>query len=229
MRLVRLRGRARLIDRGDVVSDLLDEPGATHDLFDVLAACLLAAAPGPSLAMLGFAAGGVVAPLRAMGFCKTLEAVDLDRAGHALFARTARDWPGTVRFHCADALEYLARGRRGLDGILDDLSIPARGGHVKPGVSFAELPRLARARLGTSGVLVSNVLPPVDRSWLAALRGIAAPFRRAVVLRGEDWENRIVVAGNRLPHGPELARRIRELLKAIGSNQAQSVRASRFQ
>ena len=227
MRVVRLRGRTRLVEQGDVVSDLLHAPGPTHDLFDVLAAALAACEPGPSTAFLGFAAGGIVAPLRAAGYDGTVHAVDISAAGWKIFEPIARDWPGRVSFHAQDARSWLLARRSPLDAILEDLSVPGRGGHVKPGLSFGELPRLAHRKLAARGVVVTNLLPPEDRSFGAALRAVAAPAKSAVVVTGEEWENRVVVAGRRTLDGRAFGRALREKLEAIGSEEAGRIRVAR--
>ena len=96
MRIVRLRRRARILDGPDVLSEILDHPGPTDTMFDVLAACVAAFAPGPRVAILGFAGGGIVAPLRAMGFAAPTVAqgrvyvVDNAANLHALDQKTGR-------------------------------------------------------------------------------------------------------------------------------------------
>ena len=109
MRIVRTRRGLRLLEGDVILSELLARPGPTHCLFDVLAACVAALAPGPRIALLGFAGGGIVAPLRAMGFPHAIEAVDLDPTGEKLFRELARHWAGEVRVARMDALEWLAR------------------------------------------------------------------------------------------------------------------------
>ncbi len=223
MRIVRLKGKARVVDRGDVVSELLERPGATNDLFDVLAAATLAVARPARLVMLGFAAGGVIAPLRALGFDGRVDAVDTSDAGSSLFEELASGWAGDVELHIEDAADWLARSAGGVDAALEDLSVPARGGHVKPGITFTKLPRLIRRRLSPRGVTVTNLLPPVDRSWRAALRAVRSPYQRAVVVTGEEWENRVVIAGDHLPHAAEVSRSIRALLARISSSQRERI------
>ena len=77
MKIERTRRGARIIDDDVVLSEILARPGPTHSLFDVLAAAVAAFAPGPRFAMLGFAGGGMIAPLRAMGCDIPVRAVDL--------------------------------------------------------------------------------------------------------------------------------------------------------
>jgi hypothetical protein len=228
LRVVRRAGRIQLVEQGDVVSDLLLEPGPTDDLFDVLAAAVVATSHRRRFAMLGFAAGGVLAPLRALGFAGPVLAIDSSEVGHELFLRHAAGWSGPVRFELADARHWLSKRRSPLDVVLDDLSVRARGGHVKPGASFQEIPSLVRARLSPTGVSIVNVLPPVDRTWTAALRAVTAPWRRAVVVSGEELENRITIAGDALPGAREISRSLRTLLRGIGSREAGRIFVRRF-
>src|SRR5262249_25485667 len=71
LKVVRTRRSVRLVDGPDLVSHLRTTPGPTHGFFDLLAACAAAFAPGdlaraPRVLLLGFAAGGILAPLRAL-------------------------------------------------------------------------------------------------------------------------------------------------------------------
>jgi hypothetical protein len=228
VRIVRSAGRIQLVEQGDVVSDLLLSPGPTDDLFDVLAAAVVATSHRQRFAMLGFAAGGVLAPLRALGFAGPVLAVDSSELGHELFRRHASSWSGPVRFELADARRWLSKRRAPLDVVLDDLSVKARGGHVKPGASFQEIPSLIRARLSPGGISIATILPPVDRTWTAALRAVTAPWRRAVVVSGDEWENRITIAGDTLPEARDISRSLRTLLRGIGSQEAGRIFVRRF-
>jgi len=77
VKIERTRRGARIREGDVILSEILALPGPTHSLFDLLAAGIAALAPGPRVAMLGFAGGGVVAPLRAMGWNHPLCCVDL--------------------------------------------------------------------------------------------------------------------------------------------------------
>ena len=107
---MRTRRGFRVVEGGDVLSELLAKPGATHSTFDVLAASIAVLAPGSPLLMLGFAAGGVVAPLRALGYRLPIEAVDISRRDLALFRSVSRGGAGKVCFTRADAAERLGAG-----------------------------------------------------------------------------------------------------------------------
>ena len=219
-RVERLPRRARVLDGSDVVSEVIDHPGATDTLFDVLAACIAALSPGPRVAMLGFAAGGVVAPLRATGFDAPLRAVDLSLDNVALFRELSQAWCGDVRVDCADAVSWLRASRRRFDCILEDLAISSPRDAVKPAVSLHTLPELVARRVRRHGIVVNNMLPVPGRAWNAVLQRIAAPFDRACVLHMDDYVNRILVTGA-LPDTREVARRVRDALASIGSTQTQ--------
>jgi hypothetical protein len=224
VRIVRTRRGLRLLENDVILSELLAEPGPTHCLFDVLAACVAALAPGPRFALLGFAGGGVVAPLRAMGFEHPIDAVDLDPSGEALFRGLSGSWAGDVRVARMDAAEWLAAGDAPFDAILEDLSVPGRETTVKPRASFDGLPALVRARLARDGVAVTNVLPEPGMSWDAMLAPVAGSHARAVVIELEEYENRVAIGGAALAATPEVARRVRAALDAIGSVQARRIR-----
>lgn len=221
-KVVRMRRRARILDGTDVVSEVIDHPGPTDTLFDVLAACVAGLAPGPRVAVLGFAAGGLVAPLRAMGFTSPLRAVDLSLENFALFRELCREWCGDVRVERADALAWLRRQRRRFDLIVEDLAISSRLNAIKPDISLQALPPLVARRLQRRGIAVTNVLPIRGRSWHTVLRQIASPFEHACVVHLDDYVNRILVAGC-LPGAREVSRRIRSALAHIGSTQADAI------
>lgn len=226
MQIIRTRRGARLVDGRDVVSDLLDHAGPTDSLFDVLAACVAALVPATRIAMLGFAAGGLVPPLRAMRCHLPLHCVDASTRGIALFHELASTWAGDVRIAHADAVDWLRRQRRRYDLVLEDLSLASTRRQVggKPEISYTLLPRLIRQRLATGGVSVTNLLPVPGRVWTELESTIARHYRRAVVLHFKDYENRVVIAGDRLAPTPLLSRAIRARLRQIGSLQSERVR-----
>ncbi len=224
IRVVRTRRGARLVQDGLIVSEVLRRPGATDTLFDVLAASIAALAPGPKVAMLGFAAGGIVAPLRAMGFGHPLVGVDLSVDGEALFRELSSPWCGDVKLTCADAARWLRRGTTKFDLILEDLSADTVRGVTKPAVSLGPLPALMRSRLAPGGIAVTNVLPVPGMPFTRLLPHLARPFRhaRAVVL--DEWENRVLIAGRAPPAAREISRALRRHLEAIGSSEAGKLR-----
>jgi spermidine synthase len=224
VRIVRTKRGLRLLENDVILSELLAEPGPTHCLFDVLAACVAALAPGPRFGLLGFAGGGVVAPLRAMGFLHPIEAVDLDPSGEALFRGLSGSWAGDVRAERMDAVDWLARAGAPFDIIVEDLSVPGEGTTVKPRASFDGLPALVRGRLAPGGIAVTNVLPEPGAPWEELLAPVARPHARAAVVELDEYENRIVIGGATLPEPAALARRVRRALDSIGSVQARRIR-----
>jgi len=220
VRVVRTRRGARLVDDDVTLSEILARPGPTHTLFDVLAACLAALATGPRLLMLGFAGGGIVAPLRAMGCDAPIRAVDLSRGGETLFRELSASWCGAVDLAQADAVAWMRSTRAQWDGILEDLSVPSPAGTVKPYDSFDALPGLVRARLAPGGAAITNLLPLPGTSWDALLARLVHGHRRALVVHLDEYENRVVLCGPVLPDAAAASRAVRELLRAIGSDQA---------
>jgi len=224
MKIVRSRRGARLVEGRDVLSHVLARPGSSGGVFDVLAACVAGLAPGPRLAMLGFAGGGVVAPLRAMGFASPIEAVDLSREGEPVFRELSRDWAGIVRLTQAEASAWLRRRTRRYDAILEDLTVWSPQGAVKPSVSLEVLPELVHDRLTHAGIAVVNILPMPGTSWPALLARFAAPYAKTYVVLLPEYENRILVGGDHLLRVRHGAARIRTALRRIRSRQAGRIR-----
>ena len=56
---------ARLVQNGSVLSEVLSEPGPTQSVFDILAAAIMLNNKN-RVGILGFAAGGLIGPLRSM-------------------------------------------------------------------------------------------------------------------------------------------------------------------
>lgn len=220
MKVVKTRHGARIVQDGLILSEIRSTPGPTDSLFDVLAACIGGLSPGARTAILGFAGGGVIAPLRACGFGHPIQAVDLSLEGERLFRTLAGPWAGDVQVHEEDALRWLRRQRRSWDTILEDLSVQTSLGVTKPAVSLEELPALMSRRVSPSGMAITNVLPVPGLSWRVLLDRLAAPWPHAVVVHLVEYENRVLIAS----HGALDARRIRRDLSghldAIGSDQA---------
>ncbi|MFQ5506822.1 MAG: hypothetical protein ACE5F1_18785 [Planctomycetota bacterium] len=228
IRTQRTRRGARLVQDGAVLSEILRRPGPTHDLFDILAACIAMLAPGPRLAMLGFAGGGIVAPLRKMGFARPVDAVDLSSLGVDLYRELSAPWAFEVRLEQAEASAWLARRRAPYDAILEDLSVPGSEGVTKPRVSLEVLPELIQRRLGPGGVAITNLLPVPGMSWRSLLARVAATHRSAQLIQHEDYENRVLVAGESLVDARKASRLLRRALHAIGSRLAAGVRLRRY-
>ena len=223
MRIVRTKRGARIVEDDVIVSEIVSAPGPTHTLFDALAACVTALAPGPRFALLGFAGGGMVAPLRALGWEHPVRAVDLSREGERLFRSLAGDWAGEVRVDEQDAAAWLRGSAARWDVVCEDLSVPSPAGTVKPYVSFDPLPQLVKRRLAPGGVAITNLLPLPGTSWPSLIARVAHPHRQALVATLEEYDNRFVIAGNDLPDAREAARRVRAALRGIGSSQSGKV------
>jgi hypothetical protein len=209
------------ISEGDsVVSEALARPGPTHSVWDLLAAAVTLLARGPRVALLGFAAGGFIAPLRAMGWNGPVEAVDFDPRGERLFRRLASGWCGTVRFSHMEASRWLATRRKRFDVIIDDLSVPDRDGVTKPAISIDRLPALIRARLAPDGVTLVNTLALRGMDWEEQMRRLAGFHGEARVVLFEEFENRVLILGRMLPPARELSLRLRRPLRGIDSRLA---------
>lgn len=227
-RIVRSRGAARLVVRDAVLSELRSQPRPTDCLFDVLAASLCAFHEQPRILVLGFAAGGVVGPLRAAGCESQVTGVDLDLAGERLFREVCGDWSGPVRVHFGDAAAWLRRRpRRRWDVILEDLSQTTESGTRKPEVCFGELPRLIAAHLAAGGIAVTNVLLGDGAGSPAELARLASPSRAAQRVEFERWDNRLLIRGPGLPSARETSRSLRTILRRIGSAEAERIQVRR--
>jgi hypothetical protein len=224
VRIVRDGRGVRLIDGPDVVSHLRATPGPTHGFFDLLAACIAAYAASPPhtrAVMLGFAAGGIVAPLRAMHWAHPLHAVDLTLEHAAIFREVAATWAGDVRLVQADAAAWLRRTRTKWDVVLEDLTERGRACAIKPQVSVDVLPELIAGRLSARGVVAVNVLPVPGLTWDELLVRLASPYRHAIVLDPAQYENRVLLAGPGLTDARATGRAIRAALHRIRSRQAE--------
>jgi hypothetical protein len=206
------------------VSEILRKPGPTHSLFDVLAACALALAPGPRLALLGFGGGSLLAALRAMGGNHEVRAVDRSRPAWQAFRRVAGSWAGGLTVAIDDAGRWLAQQRRPFDVIVEDLSLPVPGDLVMPPVCFDPLPRLIAGRLQPRGVAVINVFTPPRAGWDSHLRRLLIPGHRAQVVHLADFDHRLLLLGRHLPPAQSSARALRAALASIGSRQSARLR-----
>lgn len=225
MRVTRTRGGVRLSQHGVVVCEMRTAPGPTHSVFDVLAALLAVLAPRGRVGVLGFSGGGLMAPLRHLGAKGPVEAVDLDRAAYRLFRRHCSRWAGPVQWERADALVWLRRRPGTFDLLLEDLSVPAGEDVHKPAVSWRGLPELMRRKLGRRGVALFNLLPP-GGPWLGRVHRMAGLFGPgpACVVRFEEFENCLLVAGPAVPSARRLGGLLREALRQLGSRQAGRIR-----
>lgn len=240
MKITRTRHGLRLSQHGVVISELRVTPGPTHSVFDLLAAIIdWRLQPGPEgrppsdrVALLGFAGGGMLAPLRAMGVTSVIETCDLDRDAYELFRRHCAAWSEQVRWQHRDALAWLRRQRAGFDLLVEDLSIPAEGDVTKPAICWASggLPELIRTRLRPGGWAVFNLLPPLPvRRWRIDVQRLAQLFPDARLIEPDEFENRILLVGEALPSARELGRRLRQRLRGMRSRQADRFRVTQGQ
>ncbi len=221
--VVRTRRGARLVLGRDVVSEIHAQPSATHSLFDVLAALVDVFGAERATAVLGFAGGGLIAPLRAMGNTGALEAVDLSEEAAAVFREVCGDWVEPIAITHAEAATWLGAQRRRFDFILDDLSIPGPGGMTKPSVTFDTLPELAAHKLLPNGVVAVNLLPEVGRTWQDMFDTLARPWRRTLVVRIDDYMNQIFLGGPGLGTARQVSNALSAALSAIGSRETSMI------
>ncbi len=216
MKVVEARDAVRLVHAGHVISEVRREAGPTDSVFDVLATAIDVLSPGPVVALLGFAAGGILAPLRALGGSHRIDGVDLDGRGHALFLKHAAFWAGPVRFTLGDAVRFLPARPR-YHAVLEDLSQQVLGDAVKPDVCFGPLPGRIRRSLLPGGVALFNLVLTPGRTWSSMYAALSEGHRDARVIVLDEWENRVLLCGERLPPPRELGRSLRGRLAAIGS------------
>ena len=211
-----------------LVSVLAPEPGPTDTPFDVVAAVVAALAPRGPIAMLGFAAGGIVAPLRALGRTGPIAGVDRDTRHVDLFRRVAARWAGPVTVTKDDALAWCARVPAGrFAAVIEDLSVVRDGSIVKPRVSLVGLPdRLPRLAL-PRGIVVVNLLPIPGWSWRRIVRAALGPRPEGLLFECVEWENRVLATGSDLPAARGAGRRVRAALAGLRSSLAGGIRVRR--
>lgn len=209
-----------------VISELRTTPGPTHSVFDVLSATISVLTPCGRIGVMGFAGGGMIAPLRGMGVDAVITSVDLDRAGYDLFRKHCPDWRDGVKWQQADAVAWLRKQSSTFDLLMDDLSVPQGGDVFKPAISWDVLPKLMRKRIRSGGFGVFNLLPP-NASWNSDLARLLNNFAEAqagsLIIHLDDFENKILITGNILPNARELGSQLRQSLRRIRSRQARRI------
>jgi len=215
------RHGVRLSQHGVVVSEVRALPGPTHSVFDVLAALISELAPPGRIGVLGFAAGGMMAPLAALDWTRPFDAVDLDGDSFKIFRQVCPQWVERVRWHQSDAAVWLGRQRANFSLLLDDLSVPEGGDVFKPAVSYAALPPLIQRRLQPGGIALFNLLLSPGDTWTRSLAVIARGYQAVRLIHLDDFQNRLVVAGEALPSAQVLGRQLRQALRQIRSRQAE--------
>jgi len=222
-----LRGY-RMKENGCVLSEILSEPGPTNSVFDFLAAAVAEFSPGHELGLLGFAGGGMIAPLRKAGSDLEVHSVDLDLRGYELFRKVSSAWSGSVCFTQADALAWLQQRRAQFDAVIEDLSIPVPGDVERPEICWQGLPPLTRQSLKPGGLLVVNMLKSAGMNWGQFTPLFAKGYADRFVVHLAEFENRILIAGNLNVSAATVSRRLRKCLRTIGSDQAEQFRVSTY-
>lgn len=208
-----------------LVSVLPRAPGPTGTPFDIVAAATAVFAPPGPVAMLGFAAGGLVAPLRALGVDGEVIGVDRDLRHVPLFRRVASSWAGRLRVVEADAVSWARRARRGhLAAVIDDLSVPYAGTITKPEASLRVLPALLPRLLVPRGVVVVNLLRRPGCNWSMLERAALGERMGGLIIEACTWENRVLLAGTRLPPARTAGRWLRRALRELESPLAEEIR-----
>lgn len=228
MKILTTRTGLRMTQHGVVISEMRTSPGPTHSVFDLLAALIVVLNPGSRVGVLGFAGGGIMAPLRALEFMSRIQSVDLDRSGYDLFRKHCRRWAGDVDWHHSDAAHWLRRQPPRFDLVMDDLSIPENGDVFKPSICWSTLPKLIRQRLRPEGVAVFNLLKPPQGSWDSHLRRVAAGFDSSLVIHLDRFANLVLVAGRTLPSARALGSSVRTHLAKLGSSLAREIRIRHY-
>jgi len=223
MKVLKTRRGARLLHEGHVVSEVLSSPGPTHSIFDVLAAAACLHDSAQNLALLGFAGGGVVAPLRAMGFDAPIHAVDLWVEAEPVFRQLCGAWAQDVKLTEQDALLWLQEAKQGFDVIVEDLSMQIPNDVTKPDVSLKALPKAIAQKLSKDGLVVVNALPVKGHSWKELTLSLTRPFRHVLEIHVEDFANRILLASRKPLNARQISGHLRFLLEAIGSKLARQI------
>ncbi len=218
--IVPTRHGFRLSQHGVVISEVRTTPGPTHSVFDVLAALVAILNPPGRIGILGFAGGGMVAPLVALGMDSPFDSVDLDRPSYELFQQHCPHWSHRVHWHHADAVTWLGRQRPNFGMLLDDLSIPADGDVFKPAVSWEVLPTLIRRRLRPDGIALFNLLLSRGDTWKQVESRMSEEFANLRFIGFDDFQNRLLVAGKTLPSARAMGVELRSTLRRLRSRQA---------
>ena len=223
MDITRTKHGLRMSQHGVVISELRTSSGPTHSVADLLAACIGVLRPEGRIGVLGFAGGGMQAPLCALGVGTRIDTVDLDRSGYELFCEHCPAWIARVNWQQADAVEWLCAQPNNFDLLVEDLSVPSDRDVFKPAITWEVLPELIRDRLVPGGIAVFNLLPPPSGIWIRELEWMADTFGEARLVSFDDFANRILVAGKALPPGRAFGALLRSALRGMGSLQAERI------
>ena len=223
MDITRTEHGLRMSQHGVVITELRTSPGPTHSVADVLAACISVLRPGGRIGVLGFAGGGMQAPLCALGVAAKIDTVDLDRAGYRLFRKHCPAWIPRVNWQQADAVEWLCSQAEKFDLLVEDLSVPGEEDVFKPDITWEVLPELIHSRLVPDGIAVFNLMPPPSGIWIRELEWMAGLWKMARIVNFDDFTNRILIAGKDLPPARDFGALLRAALRRIGSQQAERI------
>jgi len=178
--------------------------------------------------MLGFAGGGVLAPLRGMDGQQSVDAVDLDDSGWKVFQDFCSAWAGDVRFECTEACAWLRGTASRYETIIEDLSVVMDSDVFKPAVTWSELPALIERKLVPGGITIHNLLRPIEFSWQTGMGQVLRECRNARVIEFRDYENRILISGDELPTARKLGFEVRGNLRKIRSRLASQITVKSF-
>lgn len=210
----------RLSQHGVVISELRTSSGPTHSVADVLAALIRVLRPEGRIGVLGFAGGGMQAPLCALGVETRIDAVDLDRPAYELFRKHCPAWIPRVNWQQADAVEWLCMQPADFDLLVEDLSVPGDEDVFKPSITWEVLPQLIHDRLVPDGIAVFNLMAPPSGIWIRELEWMAGLWKMARLVSFDDFTNQILVTGKALPPAREMGAMLRSALRRIRSRQA---------
>ncbi|MEO6741482.1 MAG: hypothetical protein ABIP20_14640 [Chthoniobacteraceae bacterium] len=224
MEIIKTKNGLRMSQHGTVITELRTSAGPTDSVADILAGLICVLRPEGRVGVLGFAGGGMQAPLCALGVETVMHAVDLDRMGYDLFRWHCPEWVRRVKWKRADAVKWLRAQPADFDLLVEDLSIPSEGDVFKPAITWDVLPPLIRDRLAPGGIAVFNLMPPPGGVWLRERDRMARMFGAARLVSFDDFTNHILVAGKSVPPARELGKALRHALRTIGSVQAERIR-----
>jgi hypothetical protein len=106
--------------------------------------------------------------------------------------------------------------------------VPEGTGVTKPAISLDRLPELIRGRLAVNGVALVNTLPMRGMTWKEQCERLAGSHAQARIVQFDEYENRVLILGRRLPAAHPLSRKLRGPLWGIGSRLADRLSVRRW-
>ena len=189
--------RIVLSQGGHVASALRIGRSSTGPVWDALAAplLLLPAARRRRVLILGLAAGSVAHVVRRLAPEAEIVGVEVDPQ----VVRAARRFFGLGRLGVTtvveDARHFLERRAGLFDLVIEDMFLGSRDTLRKPDWVLGRGLRLAARHLAAHGVLAANVIG----GFAAYEAAMARTLPRVHSMRLRGYENRVVLAGRRLP------------------------------